>query len=867
MNPYVKNLGKVRPTTEGDHDIAKEYDILSIVTVGSSSYISRKVVPVGTSINNKEYWQLLVKGGTNDNNNPDIDNEQLEQIINDIRNQSIALTRHIEDNNVHTTNEEKNKWNNGIVTDEERNKWNQGVGGESYTADEEDITLTQNADSTGQVYQFKNRDTSKGMGYVILRSNKTLAEQVTKENTIYEIRYDFDLDGAEINVPECCVLDFKGGSFSNGTIIGNKTIFLSYPEYSIFNDCFVKGFRWQYIDIRWFGAKEGEDCSDALQRAVNTYDTMILTPIKIIGEYRLDKTVKADNGIIIDNNVTNSYFRDDRLYEGHATSPMGKLIVENPITCINTERINVSIYTPAQEAVISIVGLYVVNEAKNATFLRYRCGGWPTGHHIIKHNRFEGFDKVLYFAGGEAPSNSQAFAMTIDHTDFTNGNYAIYAVPENPDVADASFTNMVMSNCRLNNGSKLYIKGLYGSNTIKDTTVEGTTIEGTQIDTPILYLGVRTGNLTFENMYLENIDGYIYIEGTNERFDSFYSEVNFRGNYYMWDSYANPKLKYYLKNIRISSLSYNLPNNNLLLDNASITDSVINNNAYNPLNLKNLNIDGVQNSILVSGMKFGTVSLDSYSDYGDGGTPIITGYFSRTADFVLNIADAITCYQFTSTTPKVLDYNTFSDLTSIPAGNYCFTLYKGLGVLKIEIYDGEELIKTLEPTFGCGVCILKCTIENEIVNPSIKMTFTPRFTSSCYCTGICVIPIKSEIGYEEETLKDFLYVLGDNGGKSSIRHGFQSQVPKLTSKISASTYYDRTNKLPIWWDGYNWREADGEIHRILRKGTWAKKPELPAVGFRYFCTDKQTAEGATNGIVIYHKGENVWVDALGRVIE
>lgn len=39
------------------------------------------------------------------------------------------------------------------------------------------------------------------------------------------------------------------------------------------------------------------------------------------------------------------------------------------------------------------------------------------------------------------------------------------------------------------------------------------------------------------------------------------------------------------------------------------------------------------------------------------------------------------------------------------------------------------------------------------------------------------------------------------------------------------------------------------------------------VGYSYFCTDKQTSEGGTNGIMIYHKGNNIWVDSLGRVIE
>lgn len=41
---------------------------------------------------------------------------------------------------------------------------------------------------------------------------------INQPNTIYEIRYDFDLYGAEIVIPEDCVLKFEGGSFKNGKI-------------------------------------------------------------------------------------------------------------------------------------------------------------------------------------------------------------------------------------------------------------------------------------------------------------------------------------------------------------------------------------------------------------------------------------------------------------------------------------------------------------------------------------------------------------------------------------------------------------------------------------------------------------------------
>ena len=41
---------------------------------------------------------------------------------------------------------------------------------------------------------------------------------ISQPNTIYEIRYDFDLDGETIEMKEGCTLMFCGGSFSNGVV-------------------------------------------------------------------------------------------------------------------------------------------------------------------------------------------------------------------------------------------------------------------------------------------------------------------------------------------------------------------------------------------------------------------------------------------------------------------------------------------------------------------------------------------------------------------------------------------------------------------------------------------------------------------------
>lgn len=112
-----------------------------------------------------------------------------------------------------------------VGTDNPYEIWN--INGESWydsgksidmnDVDEEDIT--RNADGK---LQFKGRSYGDGMGYIILRKDKTFAEQVTQANTIYEIRYNFSLD-SNITIPSNCVLKFVGGSIMGGTIVGNNT--------------------------------------------------------------------------------------------------------------------------------------------------------------------------------------------------------------------------------------------------------------------------------------------------------------------------------------------------------------------------------------------------------------------------------------------------------------------------------------------------------------------------------------------------------------------------------------------------------------------------------------------------------------------
>lgn len=117
---------------------------------------------------------------------------------------------------------------------------------DSLLPDEEDLTKTK-PDAKGNSYvslkdRAYNPSQFSGYGEKILRrhiievevpglgmveKNILYQDVFDSPNTIYKVRYDFDLNGQTIELPENCILDFVGGSIDNGTLVLNDT--LVYP--------------------------------------------------------------------------------------------------------------------------------------------------------------------------------------------------------------------------------------------------------------------------------------------------------------------------------------------------------------------------------------------------------------------------------------------------------------------------------------------------------------------------------------------------------------------------------------------------------------------------------------------------------------
>lgn len=157
----------------------------------------------------------------------------------------------------------------------------------SLLADEEDLTATERDNNGNSKIKLKDRrydpSTFSGMGHKILRKNIVRrvnddgtidyinylsANEFSDSNTIYEIRYDFDLRGKDIQLLDNCVLLFKGGSIDNGTITCNNTYILQANE-SFRSNLTVKGIiKNSAIDSEWWYIP-ANDCYYQIKDIIN----------------------------------------------------------------------------------------------------------------------------------------------------------------------------------------------------------------------------------------------------------------------------------------------------------------------------------------------------------------------------------------------------------------------------------------------------------------------------------------------------------------------------------------------------------------------------------------------------------------------
>ena len=82
----------------------------------------------------------------------------------------------------------------------------------------------------GRVYLRKNIVDIEQKDKTIIHKNILTQDMINKPNTKYIIQYAYDLNGATIIVPANCILEFQGGSITNGTLVCNNIVIITYDK-------------------------------------------------------------------------------------------------------------------------------------------------------------------------------------------------------------------------------------------------------------------------------------------------------------------------------------------------------------------------------------------------------------------------------------------------------------------------------------------------------------------------------------------------------------------------------------------------------------------------------------------------------------
>ncbi|MBU2948822.1 hypothetical protein [Zobellia uliginosa] len=91
-------------------------------------------------------------------------------------------------------------------------------------------------------------------------------------DSVWEIRFDFDLAGQTIILPENVTMRFNGGVLENGTVRGDESIIETNTESQLFEELTLEGsFKSEYLKPQWFGAAM-DDATDDREDFVETLD-------------------------------------------------------------------------------------------------------------------------------------------------------------------------------------------------------------------------------------------------------------------------------------------------------------------------------------------------------------------------------------------------------------------------------------------------------------------------------------------------------------------------------------------------------------------------------------------------------------------
>lgn len=776
--------------------------------------------------------------------------------------------------------------------------------------DEEDITTEGDTPQT-QVLKLKDRAydrlNASGKGYKILRKNwqpingerKNVLTQamINEPNTIYEIRYDFDLDGEEISIPKNCVLLFRGGSIDNGTIVFNQTI-IDATLYQIFYNVATKGYSPSDCQVEWFGAKaynkldtEFTYSSDAIQKALGScFQNLYFN----VGVYYIDKTLEMDCKKSLNfkgsyNGTINTAYN----YEINNTNASTLCV----LTDIDILHVNCK-YNKVPNDIsgfISIRGYGILDATKvdnyNSVAVKINVDGI-----IITNSNIELYvikKNITFTSIEEAEKEDFGNSIGIELNNSSTKGYSIYGLKINGRIQGFRYgvrnnipkvcsPTAITFNCQINRcvtaidfgESGIMGAQVFGeiqtssfftdSNKNKYPVFTGL-IQNVYFDCYVWDLGLTSNGIFFHNrvMNLSYDDIPVFGEQFKQYKQYIAGDVSSINSAYKYTDFYNTN-EYFA-----STGSYFI---NFLTDDYAF---------YQDYNIE-------KNGINMNGSPF---------NYGQGGYNGL--YVKPTAEdngksfkIQINASNVGICKVFLEYQEGSDEYSYFESVDVIYYNSENIQLEKKTYNFNVSDVSRRNYIRDLNVIYGSTVHHVDIVFNNLIYKSSASCIFFIRISGFRHFYKHINTPNRTEIQkdgtfilhgdeFQNVVLDNQHYLLDKTNGAKFYSTAGQK---RFFSQEGIETEINKN--LAAYGTGcrfymYNYDEPklfifDKETKELFRinmiksrfkeRGTFAEKPKNPYIGYQFFCTDRQTAEGASDGMVIYYKGGNVWVDALGRTV-
>lgn len=649
--------------------------------------------------------------------------------------------------------------------------------------------------SSGQIEEANRAyDTStfSGLGYRILRkniqNNKNILTQsmINMPNNVYQIRYDFDLNGATINLPANSVLQFVGGSIKNGTIIGQNTK-IRTDKIAFKSNIKLKGSFIGDVRTSWFEI-DSTDCTDTLDSIFNVfkgYNIIIDEGIYNISTKNLPREdIPTQYSIFILNSNTN-------------------VILNGTIKLLSNDLTNYQIFRlyNIDNVIISGNGS-IVGDVETHTGT---TGEWGHGISISSSRHITVKDISI----------SKCWGDGITIASYSEDNLS----------KDITIDNIVSTyNRRL--GVSL-ISG-DGIKFINSTTEGNGTINGIA---PKMGLDIEPNpNETLNHILVDNClikdKGTCYIPSTASVEDVDYkimiqncnipSQFNISGPC----TFKGNRVRFaYISNVKYAEIQDNHIYENLIFagtNSTPITNTKVVGNNITPLNNAAHNaaivFDG--SAVTLDKVTFvnNTIDLTKKSNIAlQKGSPV---------NGRLNIENCV----ILGNKAEQQVYWTAGNIINSLIDSDCINIFNANSVEGSEVnFIGNTIIYYRENPF---------VIRNNItVNYNINIINNNIIPIGYTATDL--------INYVSHTFAGTIKSLGNNFlGKDPSTVGTYANKPTLTSNQIGRMYYMTDNSIPTFWNGEAWRDANG-YPALKKKGTTAERPAIPSgnySGYTYYDT-------------------------------